>query len=196
MLFSDSTVHLRKEKGLQAATQLVSANNGRLLTDHVRLIIKENEDEERGLLEQWKSEAEKALAHLLAIGRTVMIVGIALLIILFSKERLYAAAEQRANELLRNNEDLFRSMASKIKEYGIFLPDPKGIDTTLNDGAKNIEGYLGAEITGKSFELFYDREDIANGRHAHNLEMAGTLEAQLKLVMMNEGQLNGVKNFG
>lgn len=60
ILFSDSTVQLRKEKGLLAAAQGVSTGNGRVLTDHVRRIIKEIEDDERGLLEQRKSEAEEA----------------------------------------------------------------------------------------------------------------------------------------
>ena len=176
MRFSDSTVQLRKKSGLLAAAQLVSTGNGRASMDHVRQIIKEIEGVETGLLAQRKSEAENAMSYLLVIGRTVIIVVIALLIMLFGKARLHDAAEHRATQQLKNNEELFRSMVSNIKDYAIFMLDPTGIVTTWNDGAKKIKGYKDTEIIGKSFELFYDREDISKGIPAHNLEMAERLD--------------------
>jgi len=59
--------------------------------------------------------------------------------------------------------ELYRLLIDNVKDYAIFVLTPDGLVNSWNSGAERLLGYPENEILGKSFELFFTPEDIANG---------------------------------
>ena len=89
---------------------------------------------------------------------------------------------RRAEQALQQSEERFRLMVEQVLDYAIFALDPDGRVATWNAGAKNIHGYLAAEIVGQSFSCFYTPEEIAAGKPVGLLE-----QARAKGRVMDEG---------
>ncbi len=70
--------------------------------------------------------------------------------------------------------ELFQLMVSRVRDYAIFLLDPKGRIISWNAGAKAIKQYTEDEIIGKEFSIFYTPADIERGWPAHELKSALT----------------------
>ena len=79
---------------------------------------------------------------------------------------------RRAEETLRLSEERFRLLVQGVKDYAIFMLDPRGYVTTWNAGAERIKGYTDGEILGKHFSAFYTPEDLKDGKPARELEIA------------------------
>lgn len=71
--------------------------------------------------------------------------------------------------------DTFRLLVESVKDYGIFLIDPKGYIKTWNTGARNIKGYEKNEIIGKHFSVFYPKDDVKAGKPDNELKQASLL---------------------
>jgi len=63
-------------------------------------------------------------------------------------------------------------MVEGIRDYSIFVLDPKGHIVTWNEGAKKIQGYLAEEIIGKHFSIFYTKEDLDDKKPERELRIA------------------------
>jgi PAS domain S-box-containing protein len=70
------------------------------------------------------------------------------------------------------SESVFRSLVEAVRDYAIFVLDPKGNIMTWNPGAQSIKGYSAEEIIGKHFSIFYPPEDLANNKPGRELEVA------------------------
>jgi len=81
---------------------------------------------------------------------------------------------KRAEEALRQSEERFRMLVSGVKDYAIFMLDPKGRVASWNAGAEHFKGYQAHEIIGQHFSRFYTQEDIAQGKPGRELEIATT----------------------
>jgi PAS domain S-box-containing protein len=66
----------------------------------------------------------------------------------------------------------FRLLVESVKDYAIFILDPKGHIATWNPGAERIKGYRASEIIGKHFSVFYPTEDAASGKCELELDIA------------------------
>jgi len=77
------------------------------------------------------------------------------------------AAEQR-----RMDEDRFRLLIDSVRDYAIFILDPKGNVATWNAGAQRIKGYDASEIIGRHFSAFYPEVDLRAGKCEMELEAA------------------------
>lgn len=73
---------------------------------------------------------------------------------------------------VRNRNERYRFMVDGVKDYSIFMLDTTGHILTWNDGGKNIQGYSTNEVIGKHFSVFYNKEDIDNGKPDRELEIA------------------------
>jgi PAS domain S-box-containing protein len=62
-------------------------------------------------------------------------------------------------QALRRSEERFPTVVEEIQDYGILLLDVEGIIQNWNKGAQSINGYTASEIVGKSFKVFYTKED-------------------------------------
>jgi len=78
----------------------------------------------------------------------------------------------KAEESLRQSEELFRLLVDGVTDYAIFLLDPNGIVTTWNLGAERIKGYGAQEVIGRHFSVFYPEEAVARGWPEYELKVA------------------------
>src|SRR5829696_8627100 len=88
---------------------------------------------------------------------------------------------KRAEEALRHNEERFRLLVEGVKDYAIFMLDPKGKVASWNEGAQSIKGYRQQEILGRHFSVFYPEEDLERSKPERALEIAqekGTYEEE------------------
>jgi PAS domain S-box-containing protein len=60
----------------------------------------------------------------------------------------------RATAKLRVSEESFRLLVESVKDYAIFMLDPRGVVATWNKGAERIKGYRATEIIGQHFSRF------------------------------------------
>jgi PAS domain S-box-containing protein len=79
---------------------------------------------------------------------------------------------RRQEEALRENEERFRSLIEGVKDYAIFMLDPKGVVVTWNAGAERIKGYEAHEIIGSHFSCFYEAEAVRTGYPDYELRRA------------------------
>jgi PAS domain S-box-containing protein len=77
---------------------------------------------------------------------------------------LRAREVQERTEALRQIEVRFRTLVEAVRDYAIFLLDPRGHVSTWNLGAERIKGYTREEIVGEHFSRFYMQEDVASGK--------------------------------
>jgi PAS domain S-box-containing protein len=73
---------------------------------------------------------------------------------------------------LRQSEEKFRLLVESVKDYAIFMLDPKGHVLTWNLGAERIKGYRQDEIVGRHFSVFYPVEDVQSGKPDRGLVIA------------------------
>jgi PAS domain S-box-containing protein len=69
-------------------------------------------------------------------------------------------------------EFLYRLLVETVRDYAIFVLDPKGFVRTWNPGAMRFKGYAPDEIIGRHFSTFYPQSDIDAGKPEHELEVA------------------------
>ncbi|MGH7284899.1 MAG: PAS domain-containing hybrid sensor histidine kinase/response regulator [Polyangiaceae bacterium] len=74
--------------------------------------------------------------------------------------------EQQAN--------LFQLLVEKVRDYALFVLDPRGHVATWNVGAQRIKGYRAEEIIGRHFSTFYQKVDVDSGKCERELEIATT----------------------
>jgi PAS domain S-box-containing protein len=83
------------------------------------------------------------------------------------------ATEQRAaQDELRRQDQLTRSIVESVRDYAIYMLDREGHIATWNAGGQRIKGYTEDEILGKHFSRFFVDEDIERGHPAALLRVA------------------------
>ena len=93
----------------------------------------------------------------------------------FAKVTRDLTERRRAEETLRLSEERFRLLVTSVRDYAIFMLDPKGVVVSWNEGAKRLKGYEPQEIIGKHFSRFYTQKDIDAHKPERELEIATTL---------------------
>jgi PAS domain S-box-containing protein len=61
------------------------------------------------------------------------------------------------------SDEQYRMIVQSIKDYAVFLLNPEGLIASWNEGARLIKGYTASEVIGRSFEIFYPPEAVADG---------------------------------
>jgi PAS domain S-box-containing protein len=92
---------------------------------------------------------------------------------------------KRGEKALRESQELFRLLLDGVKDYAIYMLDPRGYVISWNTGAARIKGYGSEEILGKHFSCFYLPEDREAGKPARELVEAiskGRIEEQCQRV--------------
>ncbi len=78
----------------------------------------------------------------------------------------------KAQDVLRQSEEKFRSLIESIKDYAIILLDPAGRVSSWTTAAERIKGYRADEIVGKHISIFYPPEDVQRGKPETELRAA------------------------
>ncbi|MCK9297119.1 MAG: ATP-binding protein [Desulfobulbaceae bacterium] len=79
---------------------------------------------------------------------------------------------RRAEKERQRTEEQFRLLVEGVKDYAIFMIDPKGRILSWNEGAERIKGYRAEEIFGRHFSCFYPVEDAEQGKPEEQLIIA------------------------
>jgi len=79
---------------------------------------------------------------------------------------------KKAEEALQQSEERFRLLVSEVADYAILMLDPEGRILSWNTGAERIKGYQAQEIIGQHFSRFYPKEEVEQGKPAHELQVA------------------------
>jgi PAS domain S-box-containing protein len=66
----------------------------------------------------------------------------------------------------------YELMVESVKDYAIFMLDPRGRITSWNMGAQRLKGYTSDEILGRHFSIFYPPEDKERDKPGRELEIA------------------------
>lgn len=59
-------------------------------------------------------------------------------------------------------DEQYRLIVQSIRDYAVFMLSPEGIILSWNEGARLIKGYEAPEIIGRSFEVFYPADAVAD----------------------------------
>jgi PAS domain S-box-containing protein len=76
---------------------------------------------------------------------------------------IYTQELRIKNEELKLSEERYHKMISEVQDYAILLLSKEGNVQNWNAGAEVIKGYSAREIIGKSFKLFYPKDDVERG---------------------------------
>jgi PAS domain S-box-containing protein len=79
---------------------------------------------------------------------------------------------QSGEQELQQSEERFRLLVESVRDYAIFMLDPRGYVLTWNAGAQRFKGYRADEIIGQHFSRFYPPEALASGLPDYELEVA------------------------
>ena len=87
--------------------------------------------------------------------------------------RFAGHAQQTGSAPQRESTGLYRLLVESVQDYAIFALDAGGHILSWNAGARRLKGYDRDEIVGQHFSVFYPAEDLAAGKPAWELEVAG-----------------------
>src|SRR5665213_2137250 len=69
-----------------------------------------------------------------------------------------------AERSLRESEERYQMLLDAVRNYAIFMMDPRGQIVSWNAGAERIKGYKADQIIGRSFSCFFPPADVERGR--------------------------------
>src|SRR3569833_1889544 len=99
----------------------------------------------------------------------------------FGKVTRDVSERRVAQEALRSSERQFRLLVDGIRDYAIYMLDPRGVISSWNAGAQRSNGYSANEIIGHHFSRFYTEAARAAGAPVRTLVIAaseGRFEAE------------------
>lgn len=67
---------------------------------------------------------------------------------------------------------LYRLLVSEVRDYVLYMIDPRGTILTWNSGASRIKGYQADEVIGRNFSMFFTDEDVAAGKPQREMAIA------------------------
>lgn len=85
-----------------------------------------------------------------------------------------ATEKKKSEQALKESEERYRLLISEVYDYSIIMLSPKGYISSWNEGAQRIKGYVGSEIMGKHFSVFYPSKNIEDNYPMKCLEIAAS----------------------
>ena len=177
LAFVQSTVELRRDRGLEAAVAQVSSGRGQKIMDQLRSLLGELEHEERSLLADREAQAGSATSKMFFVLPAGMLIGLGLFLLVLFFLNSEIAERQRIEAAHRS----FAAIVESTRD-AVISKTLAGIVTSWNPGAEGILGYTACEAIGQSMLRFIPPEHapeeadimarIAGGEFIENFETA------------------------
>ena len=162
--FAEMVISLRRAKGLDAAADAIRSGPGQRIMDKFQGAVREMREEEMQLLVLRDADAKRRLGQ----TKAVLILGSVLGMMIAAGAGWTIQRDNSgrglAEEALRDSEEKYRMLLDGVKDYAIFMLDPRGQILSWNAGAERIKGYTAEQIIGHNFSCFFPPEDIKRGR--------------------------------
>ena len=162
-----STVDLRRNKEVAAATGLVLEGSGKQAMDQIRTLIAEMTNEEKYLLRIRTQQADESATK---SARTVLagtFLSISLMAVCFALLKRELSERKKAQEALAKSEKWFSTTLSSIGD-AVIATDMNGAVTFLNPVAQQLTGWNLEQARGKSMDLVFDIVNAETRRPVEN----------------------------
>jgi PAS domain S-box-containing protein len=173
MTFSGIAVKMYKQNGADSAIKMVETGEGKIYTDHIRLLVDNIQEAENVLLAEHKKANDKSVKNLQRILLLTMAV-IFLLLLFFiqkvrgdniEKEKAAAALQKINDELEQRVVERTQQLDKKEKLFRALVENNEGIISLIDDKFNLLfRSASTALITGK---LFGENEKITISEYLH-----------------------------
>lgn len=145
--FADYLVQVRREKGYDAATAIVSSGVGIAALEEIEKKLTELKSTEQALLDERQSIAQIVKSSSIFTLGILLISNTMLILWLFRASQLEIAKRKRAEEALRIAATSFES------QEGILVADANNVILRVNNAFTKITGYSAEEVIGQTPKL-------------------------------------------
>ena len=154
--------------------QITASGGGKLYLTNIRRITSEVQRHQNTLLTQRKKDNAAVTENEQKIITATALIILAAMLLLFLKDRqnIRKKEQEKLSGILKKSEERFRVFSSNIKDYTFTMLDTNGRVISWNSDEENSKGNKTEKIIGKSFEIFYTKEDIEKGEPARCLKKA------------------------
>jgi PAS domain S-box-containing protein len=172
--FDETTMNLRRTKGLQAPAVAFEDESGQQVLDEFQRKVREMQDDELRLLGLRDMYAKRCLRQAKIAATLGTVLGLLIVATTGWSEQRDISQPESAEEGLRISEENYRLLLDGVQDYAIFRLDPHGRVVSWNAGAERIKGYKAGEIIGQNFARFYLQKDIDQHKPEEQLRVAAT----------------------
>jgi PAS domain S-box-containing protein len=169
---ADLNISLRRTQGFAAAEDAIRSQPAERAATDFLAIVSKMQSEERSLLAIRDADTRRHSSQTNAILFFGIVLGLLITGTAFWCVQRDNSRRWLAESALRDSEEQYRLLIKGVKDYAIFMLDPKGNVGSWNEGAERIKGYKADEIVGKHFSVFYPPEDLAKEKPAGELIQA------------------------
>ena len=152
-----------ERNGFSRDTQAAFIRQGRLASEGTSRALGRIESREQALLDSRQKSAGGSARATAAIVISGSVIGVALLLGAAAATVREATARRTAQRVLRLNEERHRLILDGVRDYAIFMLDPRGRIVTWSEGARRLKGYSAGEVIGRPHTIFYIPEAIRDG---------------------------------
>jgi PAS domain S-box-containing protein len=150
-----TTISLRKSKGLAAANAVVLAGSGKQWMDQIRVVLTEMSDAESDLRSLRTEEMNRALADASRTEVGGSLLSVLLLSLVFAVLLRELSERKRTQEALAKRETWFSTTLGSIGD-AVIATDMNGAVTFMNRVAQSLTGWGLEDAQGKSMDLVFD----------------------------------------
>ncbi len=161
--FGEQVIELRRRSGLEAAAAAVGTGTGQRLMQDLEAVVGTLRDEEWRLLALRSADAQLRLRQAKSVLIFGDLVGLLVVVGAFVSVQRDSSRRRAVEEELRESEEKYRMLLDGVRDYAIFMIDPKGLVLSWNAGAERTKGYPAGEILGRNFACFFPPEDVQRG---------------------------------
>lgn len=170
------TIDLRRNKGFEAALQVVLTDKGKNLMDEIRSVSRESENEQKELLKQRSAAASLRTRNTIFTFSSGIFLNFFILAVVYHFIRREIGERKRTEVALEKERDFTCAVIDTSGALVVVL-DSQGRIVRFNRACEQTTGYSFAEVRGKHFwDLFLIAEEMEQVRSVFENLQGGQFE--------------------